>query len=201
MYGITIFFRRRNMKINSPAEDRIIVELTKQDMIELDITYEDMDYSTVETRRVIWTLLGEAGKALGRELDPSRRMIIEALPKSEGGCVLCFTLLDARRKSPIRKQLLKKAGKSVLCEFDCPDALLCAAESFLKLGYSAESSLYESGGKYRLIVSCPEAPLAPSGFFSEFAKIRECDDMICEFTREHWRELAAHDALEALCGA
>lgn len=189
------------MKINSPAEDRIIVDLTKQDMTELDITYEDMDYSTVETRRVIWTVLGEAGKALGRELDPSRRMIIEAMPKSEGGCVLCFTLLDARHKSRVHKQLLKKASKSVLCEFDCPDALLCAAESFLRLGYGAESSLYESGGKYRLIVSCPEEPLAPAGFFSEFAEILECDDMLCEFTREHWRELAASGALEALCGA
>ena len=83
----------------------------------------------------------------------------------------------------------------------CADIHIGAAESFLKLGYSTESSLYESGGKYRLIVSCPEAPLAPSGFFSEFAKTRECDDMLCEFTREHWRELAAHGALEALCGA
>ena len=79
------------MKINSPAEDRIIVDLTKQDMMELDITYEDMDYSTVETRRVIWTVLGEAGKALGRELDPSRRMIIEALPKRRGRlCALLY---------------------------------------------------------------------------------------------------------------
>ena len=60
------------MKINSPAEDRIIVDLTQQDMTELDITYEDMDYSTIETRRVIWTLLDKAGRILGRELDPSR---------------------------------------------------------------------------------------------------------------------------------
>ena len=31
------------MKINSPAEDRIIVDLTDEDLRELDITYEDMD--------------------------------------------------------------------------------------------------------------------------------------------------------------
>ncbi|MBO5410219.1 MAG: adaptor protein MecA, partial [Clostridia bacterium] len=78
------------MNIQSPAEDKIIVDLTKQDMLELEITYEEMDYSTIETRRVIWTLLDEAGKALGREFDPSRRMIIEAMPKNEGGCVLSF---------------------------------------------------------------------------------------------------------------
>ena len=83
------------MKINSPADDRIIVDLTGQDMQELDITYEAMDYSTIETRRFIWTVLDQAGKALGRELDPSRRMIIEAVPKAGGGCVLNFTMLDA----------------------------------------------------------------------------------------------------------
>ena len=77
-----------NMKINSPAEDRIIVDLTDEDLRELDITYEDMDYSTIETRRVIWTVLDAAGKALGRDLDPSHRMVIEASPKSAGGCVL-----------------------------------------------------------------------------------------------------------------
>ena len=58
------------MQINSPAENRIVVELSAQDMIELDITYEDMDYSAIETMRVIWTLLDAAGKYLGRELDP-----------------------------------------------------------------------------------------------------------------------------------
>ncbi|MBQ8015916.1 MAG: adaptor protein MecA, partial [Clostridia bacterium] len=84
------------MKINSPAEDKIIVDLTKQDMLDLEITYEDMDYSTIETRRVIWTVLDEAGKALGRDFDPSRRMIIEAMPKNGGGCVLSFTILDGR---------------------------------------------------------------------------------------------------------
>ena len=49
------------MKINSPAEDRIIVDLTDEDLRELDITYEDMDYSTIETRRVIWTVLVASG--------------------------------------------------------------------------------------------------------------------------------------------
>ena len=96
------------MKINSPAEDKIIVDLTRQDMLELDITYEAMDYSTIETRRVIWTVLGEAGKFLGRELDPSRRMIIEASQKPEGGCTLCFTILDERKKSVSQKHTLKK---------------------------------------------------------------------------------------------
>ena len=145
------------MNINSPAEDKIIVELTEQDMLGLDITYDEMDYSTTETRRVIWTLLDEAGKALGRELDPSRRMIIEAMPKN-GGCILSFTILDGKRKYLMQKQLLKKHPQTVLCEFDCVDSLYKAAESLKKSGHF-ESSLFESGGKYRLIINASKNPV------------------------------------------
>ncbi len=186
------------MKINSPAEDKIIVDLTEQDMLKLDITYEDMDYSTIETRRVIWTLLDEAGKALGRELDPSRRMIIEAMPKSEGGCVLSFTILDARKKYLPKKQFLKKQSETLLCEFDSAEALLNAAECVKKLCFNTKSSLYENGGKYRLTVSAAEDIPKIKTCLSEFGFAENCDALLCDFTKEHWRELASENAIERL---
>lgn len=48
----------------------------------LNITYEQMDYSNIETRRVVWTLLDRAGHELKRDIDPSGRMIIEAVPRA-----------------------------------------------------------------------------------------------------------------------
>ena len=183
------------MKINSPADNRITVDLTKQDMAELDITYEEMDYSTIETRRVIWTLLDEAGKALGRELDPSRRMIIEAVPKSEGGCVLNFTLLDTARCINTRKQFLKKQSGFIMCEFGNLDSLYRAAEG---CGFSGESSLYESNGKYRLLLKCTEDIRSILRYFSEFCTVRECDGLACEYTKEHWNLLAYGNAVSLL---
>lgn len=187
------------MKINSPAEDRIIVDLTEQDMTELDITYEDMDYSTIETRRVIWTLLDEAGRVLGRELDPSRRMVIEAMPKAEGGCVLCFTILDCRRKTSA-KQFLKKQSEFLICDFENLDSLFAAAKGFCDSGTSAESSLYENGGKYRLIISCCGEIQRIKSYFSEFCKPENGNNLLREFTREHWNELASQNAISSLCG-
>ena len=186
------------MKINSPAEDKIIVDLTEQDMLKLDITYEDMDYSTIETRRVIWTLLDEAGKFLGRELDPSRRMIIEAMPKSEGGCVLSFTILDGRKKYLPKKQFLKKQSETVLCEFDGADTLMKAAECLKSICFKGKSSLYESGGKYRLIVSSAEDIPKIKTCLSEFGLAESCDALACDFIKEHWRELVSENALERL---
>lgn len=183
------------MKINSPAENRITVDLTEQDMAELEITYEEMDYSTIETRRVIWTLLDEAGKALGKELDPSRRMIIEAIPKSEGGCVLNFTLLDAKRRINSQRQLLKKQTESLICDFDSLEALYRAAEC---TEFRSRSSLYEMGGKYRLIISgmCDSGNTAR--YFSEFGKVTNGDTLTCEHTKEHWNLLAEGNALSQL---
>ncbi len=184
------------MNINSPAEDKIIVDLTKQDMLELDITYEAMDYSTIETRRVIWTVLGEAGKHLGRELDPSRRMIIEASPKTEGGCTLTFTILDGRKKSVSQKHTLKKQSESVVCDFENLDDLFRAAEEIHRSGEAPQSSLFELDKAYRLILNCSSESL--NGVLSEFCKIRNSCRLINDFTSEHWRLLVSDNAIERL---
>ena len=185
------------MQINSPAENRIIVELSAQDMQELDITYEEMDYSTIETRRVIWTVLDAAGKALGREFDPSGKMIIEAMPHSTGGCTLCFTLPDGFHVKS-KKPLLKKQPSSIICDFDSLDNLYKAAECFNSLSVSAESSLYEDSGVYRLIVYSPFEMLSLIKYFSEFGKCKKGSALEEEFTREHWHLLAACNALSKI---
>jgi hypothetical protein len=184
------------MNISSPAEDKIIVELTEQDMLGLEITYEEMDYSTIETRRVIWTLLDEAGKALGRELDPTRRMVIEASPKN-GGCVLSFTILDDRKRYLPRKQLLKKQSRNIICDFDCVDSLYKAAE-VLRLNNCIESSLYELGGKYRLVVNASDNPALIRSLLSEFGSVENACPLLCDYTKEHWRELIAENAVSLL---
>lgn len=184
------------MKINSPAEDRIIVDLTKQDMLELDITYEDMDYSTIETRRVIWTVLGEAGKILGRELDPSRRMIIEASPKAEGGCTLSFTILDGRKNRLSQKHTLKKQEENLICDFKNLDDLFRAVQELERSETALQSSLYELDGTYRLILNCSSEIL--KGVLSEFCKAKSCNKLTCDFTKEHWHTLAEENAVELL---
>lgn len=183
------------MKINSPAEGRITVDLTQQDMADLDITYEAMDYSTIETRRVIWTLLDEAGKALGKALDPSRRMIIEATPKTEGGCVLDFILLDSKKKQFPQKQFLRKQSENIICDFDCAENLLRAVSGCPPV---KDSALYENAGKYRLVLGGFCDTKAVRSHFSEFGKVADCDRLVCGHTKEHWRNLIEKDAISVL---
>lgn len=184
------------MQISSPAENRIVVELSAKDMQELDITYEDMDYSAIETRRVIWTVLDAAGKVLGRELDPSRKMIIEAMPLGTGGCVLCFTLLEAAVRAK-RPTLIKQAA-NLICDFDSLDGLYNAVQGCGTIGECTHSALYESGGRYRLIINTPFDMKRLERHFCEFSLCRKCENLEADFTREHWNLLAEGDAIGAL---
>lgn len=120
------------MKIEAPEENKIVVRLTADDMTKLHITYEEMDYANIETRRVIWTLLDEARRELGRDIDPSGRMLIEALPAREGGCVLQFTVLEQEHK-PQRHLTMKKSRTPIVYEFTSAQRLLDAAENVRRL--------------------------------------------------------------------
>ena len=81
-------------------ENGIEIELTAAELQSLDITYEKLDYANIETRRVLWTVLDEALGTLGREMDLSGRMLIEAQPVGDGGCILDFTVLPDTVTNP-----------------------------------------------------------------------------------------------------
>lgn len=184
------------MKIKSPAENRITVELSAQDMEELDITYEEMDYSAAGTRRAIWSVLSAAGKALGREVDISRKMIIEALPASDGGCTLDFTLLE--RRSSCRSPVLKKQNDILILGFDSASSLMDAAARMPKEFSSAPSDLYEDSGRYRLIIRPLGQSMPIRRHFEEFCSELSTDKSLTEFTAEHWNLIIYGRAAEAL---
>ena len=68
------------MDIQPISSNKFLVGLSRDDMIDLDITYDDMDYSNIETRRVIWTILDTVRRDTGRDVDPSGSLMIEAAP-------------------------------------------------------------------------------------------------------------------------
>lgn len=102
------------MKIDSNSEGKITVALSNEDMNELDITYDELDYSNIETRRVIWTLLDKAGQQLGRCIDTDSKLLIEVSPDKEGGCVLHFTFLPLTDIKSKKRLVMKKEAEPIL---------------------------------------------------------------------------------------
>lgn len=182
------------MNITVQAENTICIELTRNDMTELDITYEELDYSNIETRRVLWTLLDEARHELGRDIRLTAKMLIEAVPDGSGGCSIYFTVNDEKSNAPGRKVLVKLTGAKTVCQSSNIDCIGELSNVLHGIGKISKSELYTDGEKYRLIIS-PKASFVGdvNSVVSEFCDI--CDGFSAAFTEEHWKLLASPDAI------
>ncbi len=178
------------MKINSPNHAKIIVELSPDDMFDLDITYENMDYSNIETRRVIWTVLDRVRKELGRDIDPSGQLTIETIPLNDGGCVIFFTVNDIN--SDVKAIIPQKVH---VYEFENIDNVI---DFFSSIGENTPlGDLYSDGnGKFRLITPCDE-PFPIKIKFNEYSHLCRNGKLAAEVTREHWNLKVADFGISA----
>lgn len=178
------------MKINSPNKAKIIVELTCDDMTELDITYENMDYSNIETRRVIWTILDKARLELGRDIDPSGKLTIETIPLEKGGCVIFFTLND--KCTALTKAVTKNEE---VFEFDNIDNVIDLISSLKN--YSLSGDLYsDNKGKFRLITPSDER-LNAQITLNEYSHPCREGKLAAEITKEHWHLKSSNFGISA----
>ena len=107
------------MKIESNGEEKITVTLSQSDMSDLDITYDEMDYSNIETRRGIWTILDKARKTLGKSVDTDGKLTIEVAPSEDGGCILHFTNSPFADTKSKKRLIMKKEAEPILfCPWD-----------------------------------------------------------------------------------
>ena len=125
------------LKIEAIGEEKILVALSDKDMNELDITYDEMDYSNIETRRVIWTILDEAKRSLGKSIDTDGRILIEVTPGDDGGCIMCFTTMPITDYKSKKKLIMKKEAEPLLFKaldenafLDALKVLKCASDSY-----------------------------------------------------------------------
>ena len=125
------------MKIEAIGEEKILVALSDKDLTELDITYDEMDYSNIETRRVIWTILDEAKRSLGKSIDTDGRILIEVTPSDDGGCIMCFTTMPGTDYKSKKKLIMKKEAEPILFKaldhnafLDAIDVLKESADSY-----------------------------------------------------------------------
>jgi len=187
------------MRIEAHDDYRIAVELSDEDMDELEITYEDLDYSNIETRRVLWTILDEARQALGKEINLSEKMLIEAVPSGKGGCTIYFTVLQKPSEKNIQKLLVKKEVAPVICEFSDVNALIDLSIILIDKISGAKSELYIKDNTYRLLLF-PETAYKKriEAVASEFCDVKESNHDTVSLTREHWKKLSGPYAVNEI---
>jgi negative regulator of genetic competence, sporulation and motility len=102
------------LNIQASGEEKISVTLTKTDMTDFHITYDELDYSNIETRRIIWTILDEAKKTLGKAVNIDNRLLIQVSPAEDGGCFFEFTQLPEVADTKKRRLIMKKEAEPLL---------------------------------------------------------------------------------------
>lgn len=170
------------MEIQHIGSNKFIVGLSRTDMEQLDITYDTMDYSNIETRRVIWTILDTVRKRTGKDVDPSGNLMIEAAPDNAGGCFLMFTV-------PVSKKnigtVISKNCQAYIYEFENADNML---DMLSALKNDTESEIFTDGTKYRVEIPV-ESAAANRRMIEEYGKFVGKDSVTSALTHEHWRRM------------
>lgn len=175
-------------------ENKLKVILSAEDMLSLELDYDEMDYTDPTTRKALLYLLENAKNQVG--FSPRKaKLFIEVYPCEGGGCVLYFTNLrtPARTAGP--------GMEPVVFAFDDADTLIeGACKVFERYSHRIyKSSLYLLEGVYRLVVF----PLDYSDrlsvyFLSEYAEKLGEGEMLAAFTEEHGEELIRDTAIDTL---
>lgn len=186
------------MNITVYNEFRLEVRLTEKELRAYDITYEDFDYSNIETRRVLWTILDEAKHKSGADINMSGKLLIEVCMLDENGISISFTSLPPRgSNTPSVKQLIKTQESALILETDdlgkCVDAALAG-------GFTGRSALFEKNGIYRLVFYADSQ--LNSVLCARICRFGELHSrrtrMLLASTDELWNKIEGESAVEKL---
>lgn len=190
------------MRIDILSKTTLKLTLTADDMSNYDLCYEALSEQGSDCRKTLGRLIKQAEEADGaamaaRLLTEERRLLVEAFRRMDGGCMLYVSALSGskRRKSaeeyvevaPILFEAASQRDLGRLCR-----CLLAERE----MGARFSSALFTDGNRYRLRLlpqnTCRSRVIRLFGEFG--AAIR--DELTAAYTEEHFRVVAAEDAVE-----
>ena len=185
------------MTIEVISSNTIKITLSELDMIEYDISYENLDRKNPETKRLLIELLQTI--RLEKNIDlTSEKLFVEAFPQTNGGCLLYISLLN--------EKVRVKSENNVL--YNCVVCEVLNIEQLSEMCYQLynryshlihNSELYTNNESYRLIIhtfSKLEDKL--KSILNEYSIIKGKGEIICSTTREYYKVLIEEDAVEKI---
>lgn len=191
-----------SMKFELCGEDRLRITLARDDLYRASVSFDDLDYANIETRQIIWELLDEAERRTGFDCSAGR-LLIEAVPLLDGGCVLLFSVLPDR-ESKTRRLHIRKLQGPFIYEFNEANDMLSAIARLSKecKGGIPKSALYLVDGKYRLIIYTKELSELPASLpamlLSEYGHCTGQGLVEAARVAEYGKALAEEDAIKTV---
>ncbi len=185
------------MKVVILNDYRVEALLSAGELDGYGISYEEIDYKNIETRRFLWSIAGDITAQSGVRVPLSGKILIEVIKDGNDIYRICFSSLGSPlcdEKSV--KQLVKAQSSPFIAEFSDIEYVL---KSLPRLNIKYNGSLFEKDGKYRMI------------FEGYPADREEIFSAICEFTehidfsrleiakcRENWNCIIPENAVKKL---
>lgn len=185
------------MQITVRNDYRAEVLLSAGEMEHYGITYEEMDYSDAETRRMLWALVSDIKRLSGFTVTLSGRLLIEVIKEKSGSIRICFSQLDDKSSDPSSlKQLIKNEAQPVIAEFT-------DIENAIAFSFSAEGNrhdgLYEKDGRYRVMLFPDDENKEKTELLAcEFGIISENPRLEKALCLEKWNCIIKENALGTL---
>lgn len=187
------FIKEYNIvKISCVSETITVIELSKEEMTKYDFNFEKSDSSSPHTRKVLWSIIDEASKITGKNVEVNQGLEIDFLPDIKGGCLLIIS-----QGTPKATRLFseKEIGIYESRDINC---FLDFAKGAKRCGKKAKASFYYLDGVYRLILESPEKGLH---FLAKEFSLTHLDFLtFSDKTYEAFNCLIESDALEVLGG-
>ncbi len=180
------------MKISLVSDTITVIELSPEEMSEYDFAFEESDYSSPHTRKILWSIIDDASRITGKTVEISRGLEIDFLPDIKGGGLLIISEGDEENEAEIQPLTYS------VFQSESIDNIMDFAKCAQPLLKCESSSLYYSKDTYRLSVDLP-----PDGLVflaKEFSLENITSPYSLESTKEAFRCLIAEKALEILSG-
>lgn len=182
------------MNIHQNRENRIVIELSAEDMTAYKISFDEMDCGNNKTKELLGDILLEAEQELGKDLSDFDRMIVDVMPEISGGCIILLTL----RSKPVKPAARQSMG--LLCELHAPSCLFSLAETlapYRKKVLKSKLFLIDSS-KYAALVEPLQASATElSCLLGEYGRVRTANTVSLAFLEEH-AKLLSEDFISSL---
>lgn len=180
------------MKIhkNSDAKHgtRLIAEITAADLLKYRLSYDDIDFNNSQTRNMIYDILNSRGSDFSVFKHGGARLVIDAIPDSEGGCIMFITV---RRPSRYKVVKMPVNPREKICMLFSTDCLYPLASGLMPhKGSIGKNELYYNGKNYAVIISSgllDEKHL--SRILSEFGIVYSPSKLSRAVIEEHYEKL------------
>lgn len=183
------------MLIEIISSNTIKVILDEYDMAIYDISFEQLDRSSPETKRLLIDLIESINEEKNIDLS-EERIFVEAFPKDDGGCLLYLSMLNSNVKVTPEKTSLYT---SIICTIDDYSILknLCSNLYNLYSHITHNSELYYRDGHYYIILhTFKRADNKMRTFLNEYCAITGNGETDCSYIREYCQCIFSLNAIE-----